>query len=87
MKYVIFEKPDGLETVRVFDEITDHSQVAAEVLTHRPGLKLISAGKLLYGDDGGLYCVSGSTTLKIEYKQKQSIEDTDLLIRFFRFRA
>lgn len=87
MKYIIFIKPDEIETVRIFDEIESHSEVAREVLDRKPGLKIKSAGKLNFTEDlKGFYCISGSVILNIKGYTNQSREDEELIKKFFKIR-
>jgi hypothetical protein len=87
MKYVIFEKPDGLETVRIFDEITDHAHVVQEVLNLLPGLKILSAGKYRHFGALGGQCFNGSVGLGIKFDMARSTADTDLVRQFLNFEA
>ena len=93
MKYIIFEAPDGMgmETIRVFDEITSHSEVMAEVHAYKPGLKVVSAGILrLTIKDNGMpapYCVAKSVTLGIPFSSERSEKDTEIAERMFHFSA
>lgn len=86
MKYLIFNA-GGIESVRIFDEITDHSAVVREV-----DLPVVSAGRLSFQveDNNNPVCfcaVSGSVTLKIPFSKEQSHKDFQLIKRFLAFRV
>jgi CO dehydrogenase nickel-insertion accessory protein CooC1 len=69
MKYVLFETPypDCMPVVRIFEEITSHNEVKAEVLFGKPGLKVVSAGKIWFNGEGGCTCVHSSVSLGMRF--------------------
>lgn len=72
LKYIIFERPDGLQTVRLFDVLAQHIDVAQEV-----GLRVLSAGKCYRDLSGtGFVATQGSVSLKVENTAQGNREDT-----------
>ena len=72
-KYIIFEHADGMETIRIFDTITKHCDVAREV-----GLKVISAGKI---DLKSIDVINGSVSLDKKFSLAQSCMDEQSIMR------
>lgn len=70
MKYILFEHPsDPIPTVRIFDDITSHNEVRAEVQSGKPGLSVLSAGKIwIKGDE--ITCVHQSVSLGISFDEE-----------------
>lgn len=77
LKYIIFEQPDCVPTLRIFDGITSHDAVMREV-----GQPVKSAG-WLYATTEGLVATTGSRSLAIKSNPEQSAEDTALIKRFY----
>ena len=84
MKYVLFELPDALQTVRIFDDITNHCEVVNEVLTSSPGLRVVSAGRVSFSGSGKVVCTNGSVSLGKSYNVDQSKSDENEIERFIR---
>jgi len=79
MKYVLFETPypdcmHCMPVVRIFEEITNHSEVRVEVLFHKPGLKVVSAGKIWFNAEGGCTCVHKSTSIGMSFDEEKGEE-------------
>jgi hypothetical protein len=85
MKYILFESPTGMETVRVFDEITSHSEVKAEVLSGKPGLKVVSAGKIWFGDVTGCTCIHSSVSLGMSFDEVKGEEASKTIRKILQF--
>ena len=81
MKYVLFAVSDTagwLPTVRIFDDITGHNEVKAEVQSVKPGLEVISAGKIwINGERVG--CTHESVSLGLSFDEHKSIRAAETI--------
>lgn len=71
LKYIIFEDATRLNSVIIFDAITNHSDIKRNF----DYLTVISAGKI----SKGWGCCNGSVTLGIEFDLARSNEDTRII--------
>ena len=86
MKYIIFQlQKFSVESIRIFDEITNHSDVAREVASVSPGYEVASAGRVNFREDGSISVTNGSTSLHLDFNSTQSDDDVKLIRRFLRF--
>lgn len=84
MKYVIFVAPDEMETVRIFDEITSHNEVRAEVQSGKPGLKVLSAGTVSFQGSEQCHCIRKSVSLGLAFSQELGERDSEIIARFLK---
>lgn len=73
MKYIIFERPDLMPHVVIFDARTDHAEMARLV-----DMPVISAGQVSFQNHN---CINGSTTLKKVFNDARSDEDDAIVKR------
>lgn len=64
-KYVMFQDELGTKTFRLFPSLQDHSDLAREVRSHKPGLTPVSAGFVTFNRDDGFIAYGMSVTLKL----------------------
>ena len=70
MKYILFEHPtSAFPTVRLFDDITGHNEVKAEVQAGKPGLEVVSAGKIWFNGES-VSCVHQSVSLGLAFNKE-----------------
>jgi len=79
MKYVLFDS-GSLPTIRIFDEMTKHSDVGREV-----GLKVISAGKIYFNPE--ISVINGSVSLNVSYSKEQTKQDKETIERLIKLTA
>jgi len=74
MKYILFALPNAtISTVRIFDDITGHNEVKAEVQSGKPGLEVVSAGQIWINGNGlGVTCIHTSVSLGLSYDEATS---------------
>jgi hypothetical protein len=83
MKYIIFERPDGLEHLVIFDELTNHIDMKNQI-----NLPVLGAGKLYFNEfDPGCSLINGSVSLGISYSTKDSERDYKVISRVMSFRG
>lgn len=86
MKYIIFERPDGLEHLVIFDEITNHVDMKNQI-----NLPVIGAGKVNFclNKDGEVepFAIHQSVTLGLNFSKEKSQEDSYLIKRALNFRG
>jgi hypothetical protein len=56
-------------TVRLFDDITGHNEVKAEVQSGKPGLEVVSAGQIWINGES-VSCVHKSISLGLEFDKE-----------------
>ena len=71
MKYILFAPPTGVLTVRLFDDITSHCEVRAEVQSSKPSLEVISAGQIWINGES-VSCVHKSISLGLSFDKETS---------------
>jgi len=88
VKYIIFERPNGLENLVVFDELTSHVDMKNKVNRSVLGAGMIYFGNdCLAGDDKGFSIYNGSVSLGISYSKDQTKKDTQIIARLLEFRG
>jgi hypothetical protein len=85
MKYILFEGPDFRPTVRIFDEITSHNEVRAEVHSGSPGFRVVSAGKIWFGDATGCTCIHSSVSLGMAFDEVKGEEASEIIRKILKF--
>ena len=85
MKYIIFQKTDGTDALRVADEGTEHIHLWEEI-GRRNINGIVSAGKVYLREDKELIVLHGSVGLGIKYNEQERQNDEVMLKDFFQFR-
>lgn len=74
MKYILFEKPNGIAVPILFPNLHEHKEVAAAI-----SWKVLSAGKLEFINNNIAQCTTGSFSLNIVKDKDRSEIDTTII--------
>lgn len=86
MKYIIFERPDGLPSLVIFDELTSHSDMKNKIDFPVTGAGMVN---FVIDKNGEVVpsVIHKSVSLKIEFSKEKSLEDAETINRVMNFRS